>query len=323
VINYIFLTIIVVFFAMNMGASGVAPSFAASYGARLISRKNSILLFGAFVILGAVISGRSVSITLGKGLIPQELISFKAVSIILLAATMSLFLANILKVPQSTSQVTVGAVVGVGLYLKHLSTKMLFVKILPMWLALPLASYILTYFLYRMVYPPERDNLHIYQAFFANQRKLKISSLAASCYVAFAIGSNNVANAVGPLFGAGIIGIGPGLLAISPLFCIGAWLLGKGPTESAAREIIPLGMASSTLVSFVTATLLLIASVLGIPQSLVQLNLTSIFAVSCVKDGHRHTMDKHLTRKTFIIWAITPIISIVIAFLLSTIFLKV
>jgi sulfate permease len=157
---------------------------------------------------------------------------------------------------------------------------------------------------------------------FANERKLKLSSLVVSCYVAFAIGTNNVANAVGPLFGAGMVGIVPGLLLVAPFFGIGAWLMGKGPLETASSEIVPLGKISGTLVSFVTATLLIFASVLGIPQSLVQLNLASIFAISCVKNGHKYTLDQHLTRKTFIIWAITPILSTVMSYLLSYIFLK-
>jgi len=228
-----------------------------------------------------------------------------------------------LKIPQSTSQVTVGAVVGVGLFLKHIHTKLLFFKILPMWFVLPILSYVLTLFVCKLIYPPEHDNLHIYQMMFANEKKLRISSLIASCYVAFAIGSNNVANAVGPLFGAGILGINSGLIFIAPLFGIGAWLLGKGPIESAAREIVPLGAVSATLVSFVTATLLIAASLLGIPQSLVQLNLASIFAISCVKEGHKYTLDQHLTQKTFIVWAITPLLSIGVAYLLSVLFLKI
>jgi len=320
--EYILLTSVVIFFAMNMGASGIAPSFAASYGSRMVKKNAALVIFAIFVIIGSSLLGRNVAITLGKGLIPQELISFNAVLIILTSAAISLFLANILKIPQSTSQVTVGAIVGTGLYLQHLHTKALFVKILPMWVILPLSSYLLTFLLYKVIYPPEHDNLHIYQKMFANEKKLKTSSLAASCYVAFAIGTNNVANAVGPLYGAGILDIGTGLFFIAPIFGIGAWLMGNGPLETAGREIVPLGKVSGTLVSFVTASLLIFASILGIPQSLVQLNLASIFAISSVKNGHKYTLDQHLTKKTFIVWAVTPILSVIIAYLLSVLFLK-
>ena len=315
-IKYIFLLVLVVFFALNMGASGIAPSFAPTYGAGLIKKSKAILLFAVFVVLGAVTLGKNVTLTLGKNLLPQEFISFNVVLIILGAATLGLFLANILKIPQSTSQVTIGSIVGAGLYFKHLNLGTIFGKILPMWVILPLLSYGLTWLIYRKIYPPGHDNLHIYQKLFANEKKLKLSALAASCYVAFAIGTNNVGNAVGPLFGAGIIGVNLGLLLVSPLFGIGALALGKGTLETAGKEIVPLGLFSSTLVSFVTATLLIFASILGIPQSLVQLNILSIFAISCLKNGHKCTLDQQLTKKTFCIWLITPLISAAIAYLL-------
>lgn len=313
---------VVAFFAINMGASGIAPSFAASLGAKLIKKWRAMFLFGLFVILGAVALGKNVSSTLGKNLLPREFMSFEVALIILTAATLSLFLANILKIPQSTSQVTVGAVVGAGLYFKHLYLKTLFVKILPMWVILPLLSYILTYLLYKRIYPPDHDNLHIYQKLFAHGKKIRLSSLAVSCYVAFAIGTNNVANAVGPLAGAGILGIIPGLIIIAPLFGLGAALMGKGPLETAGSEIVPLGLFSGTLVSFVTATLLIFASILGIPQSLVQLNLCSIFAVSSVKNGHKYTLDHHITQKTFTVWALTPLLSVCVSYLLLFLFVK-
>lgn len=314
-IKYLLLIFLVVFFAINMGGSGIAPSFASAYGGRLIKKKRAIMLFAFFVILGAVSLGRNVTFTLGKGLLPQGLMSFKVALVVLGAAASGLFLANILKIPQSTSQVTVAAILGAGAYFRHLQAKTFFLKILPMWVILPVLSYILTWLIYRKIYPPGHDNLHIYQRLFANEKKLKLSALVVSCYVAFAIGTNNAGNAVGPLFGAGIIGVNLGLALVAPLFGVGAFILGKGTLETAGREIVPLGLFSSALVSFVTATLLIFASLMGIPQSLVQLNIFSIFAVSCLKNGHRCTLGQQITKKTFFIWVLTPIISFVLSYL--------
>lgn len=315
-VKLILLIGLVVFFAMNMGASGIAPSFAAVYGGRLIKKKKIIILFSIFVVLGAIILGRNVSLTLGKNLLPKEYLSFNTALIIILSAALSLFLANILKIPQSTSQVTVGAITGAGLYFKHLYFKTLFIKIIPMWIILPLLAYIFTFLLYRIIYPPRHGNLYIYEKLFAHDKKLRITGILASCYVAFAIGSNNVANAVGPLFGAGVVGIIPGLIMVAPIFGIGAGLMGKGNLDTVGKEIVPLGMLSSTIVAFVTATLLILASLLGIPQSLVQLNMCSIFAVSSLKNGHKATLGSHIAKKTFIVWAVTPFLSLAISYLL-------
>jgi phosphate/sulfate permease len=316
------LIFLVLFFAMNMGASGIAPSFAAIYGGKIIRKKYALGLFGVFVVFGAILLGRNVTLTLGKGLLPQEHINFDVVLIILGSAALSLFVANLVKIPQSTSQVTVSAIVGVGMYLKQLCVKTLLFKVLPMWIILPLVSYVLTFFLYRKFYPPVHGNLHFYEKIFANEKNLRWVAIGISCYVALAIGSNNVANAVGPLYGGGIIGVGTGLLMVAPLFGLGAGFLGNGPLETAGKEIVPLGLVSSTLISLVTATLLIYASWMGVPQSLVQLNLASVFAVGCVKNGHRYTLDQRITRKTFLVWAITPLISLCVSYLLSFLILK-
>ena len=321
-VKLILLTGVVIFFAMNMGASGIAPSFAAIYGSKWVRKKQALVLFGFFVIVGAGLLGKNVAWTLGGGLLAKQYLNFDVVMVILTSAAVSLFLANMLKIPQSTSQVTVGALTGAGLYFKQLHAKTLLLKIIPAWIILPSLSAILTFFLYSKIYPPRHGNLHLYQMVFANEKKIRRVSLAVSCYVAFAIGTNNVANAVGPLFGAGILGINAGLWLIAPLFGIGAWLMGKGPLETAGKEIVPLGRVSSVLVSFVTATLLIVASSLGIPQSLVQLNLFSIFSISCLKNGHKCTIDHHITKKTFIVWAVTPFISLGLSYLLLSVLVR-
>jgi len=322
-IELILLIGLVIFFAINMGASGIAPSFAAVFGARLIKKDRAIILFSLFVVLGAIVLGRNVSLTLGKNLLPKEFLSFNTALIVISSASLSLFLANILNIPQSTSQVTVGAITGAGLYFKHFYFKTLIFKIIPTWIILPLLAYVLTFLLYRIIYPARPGNLHIHEKLFAHDKKLKITAVLMSCYVAFAIGSNNVANAVGLLFGAGIVGMLPGLIMVAPIFGIGAFLLGKGNLDTAGKEIVPLGMASSNIVSFVTATLLIFASLLGVPQSLVQLNMCSIFAVGSLKNGHKVTIDSHIAKKTFIIWAITPLLSLTISYFLLFIMHKI
>lgn len=310
------LFIISVFFALNMGASGIAPAFASLYGAKLITRRRAVLFFTGFVILGAVLLGKNVVVTLGGKLLAKEFISLPVALIIIFSAAFSLAIANFLKIPQSTSQVTVGAIVGAGIYFKSLSLKILFSKILLMWIVLPLLAFVITIFLYKVIYPPRAGNLYLYQKVFKNERKLRLFAFLVSCYVAFAIGANNVGNVVGPLFGAGIVGISLGLILFSPFFGVGAWFMGKGTIQTAGKDIVPLGLVSSSLVSIVTATLLIFASILGIPQSLVQLNIFAIFAISCLKNGHQSTAESQVTRKTLVVWMITPVISMVISYLL-------
>lgn len=317
----ILLTAVVIFFAMNMGASGIAPTFSAVYGARLINKKFAALLFTIFVILGSLTLGGGVVKTLSQGILPKGFINFDVALVILASATLSLFLANILAIPESTSMVTVGAVVGASLYFRNIQLKT-FLWLIPLWLSFPAISFIITFRLYRVIYPPHHGNLWLYQKIFSNEKKLRVLAILISCYGAFAVGTNNVANAVGPLTAAGVIEGNQGLLLIAPLFGLGAFVFGKRNIETFGKDVVPLGLITSNLICLVTGSLLILASSLGAPFPYVQLNALSVFAISCVKNGHRFTMNHHITKRTLAVWTLTPLLSIGASYLLLSLFVK-
>lgn len=68
----ILLVIAVFFFAMNMGGSNIAPSFAPLFGAKLVTHKKAVLLFTFFLFLGAVLFGGNVVKTLGVGIMSRR-----------------------------------------------------------------------------------------------------------------------------------------------------------------------------------------------------------------------------------------------------------
>ncbi|OGW82702.1 MAG: hypothetical protein A2987_03585 [Omnitrophica bacterium RIFCSPLOWO2_01_FULL_45_10] len=315
------MTFVVIFFAMNMGGSGIAPTFSAVYGGRLIRKRYAVILFTVFVIIGALTLGRGVVKTLSQGIISSSVLNAETALIILTSATMSLFLANLLGIPESTSMVTVGAVVGAGLYFRQLQFK-IFLWLIPLWIIFPIISFITTFYIYRKIYPPSHKNLWLYEKIFSNEKELRFLAVLVSCYGAFAVGTNNVANAIGPLVGAKIIDPLTGLFLVAPFFGLGALIFGKENLETFGKEVVPLGLITSNIVCLVTGTLLIIASSLGAPFPYVQLNALSIFAISCVKDGHRFTLSHHITKKTFMVWTLTPLLSVSVSYLLLTLFVK-
>jgi len=320
IIKHVLLIITVLFFAMNMGASGIAPSFAAVYCGKLIRRKWAVLLFSVFVIIGALMVGGRVAKTLSSCLLAAQYFSFDVALIILIGAAVSLFFANMLRVPQSTSWVTVFAIVGASLYFNSLNIATV-TRMVSLWLALPLAGFVITLLLFKIIYPPRLSNMWFYEKVHLWKKQIHFLSLAASCYIAFAIGANNVANAVAPLTGAGLINSFFGLLLIAPLFGLGGWLVGDKTMKTIGKELVPLGLITSTLVAFVTASLLLVASLLGFPQSLVQLNAFSILAVGTIKHEHVLAISQKATRKTFLVWLAAPIAALFITYIMLKVFI--
>jgi phosphate/sulfate permease len=302
-----------------MGGSGIAPSFGAIYGGKLISKKTAVFLFTIFVFFGAVILGRFVVRTLSSSIVPKEFFTPHVSLIIIFSAAFSLFLANLLKVPQSTSWVTVTAIIGAGLHFQHINIKSLFF-IFAFWFILPLASFLLTYFIYRIIYPPRSENFWFYEKIHFWKKNIRRLAFFSSLYVAFSIGSNNVANVVGPLAAANFISPILGLVFVSPLFGLGGLTFGQLTIKTMGKEIVPLGHISSSLVSCITATLLIIASLLGVPQSLVQLNGCAILAISSLKHEHVLGINGAVVKKMILVWVFAPLISMILSFWLLKIF---
>lgn len=315
---YILLTILVILFALNMGGSNFGASFAAARGGRIVTKKKAYYLFIIFVLLGAVFVGQPVTDTLSKKIIPSNLVNTKIALIILASATISLFVANKLGVPQSTSLVTVGAILGVGLYFKHVYSKT-FLYLVPFWILLPVIGYVLTYTLGKLIYPPRGKNFWVYEKLVHHKHRLKAFVIVASCYNAFSVGTNNVANAVGPVVGTGIINKTLGLAIIAPFFGLGS-LIFREPIKTTSESIVPLGLLTATVVCFVTGSLMIIASILGVPQSFVMIKVACVFAISGLKNGHKLTFSNPITKKTYLSWLVTPVVAILISFFLTAFF---
>jgi len=316
------------FLAINMGASGTAPSFAAAYGARLLRRERIAGLFGIFVFAGALIAGKKVVVTVGRGIVPEDIMGISLTTIVLLSVALALLLANLLRVPQSTSQATVCGLVGPAAYFGVLKTEKILFEMIPMWLVLPIVSFLITLAIGKLLYGPLVRNGPSWSRRAATHPAVHCTVIASSCYVAFAIGSNNVANASGPILAMSLGQFGVPLeggdltllmilatLVIAPCFAIGSSLMGSRVVGTTGREIVQFGPLGGTLIGVVTASLLLFASVSrGIPTSLVQMNTAAIMALGVVKEGWRPIMGRASVRKLVTVWIVAPLMSLGISF---------
>jgi sulfate permease len=323
--------VIAMFLAINMGGSGTGPSFSAAYGANIIKRNLIPGVFGIMVFLGAIIAGKGTATTIGKEIIDPSLMTFPIVSIILFSVAISLLIANLAGIPQSTSQSTVLAVVAPALYFNNLNSEKLFFVVIPTWFILPVIAYIISYLAGRYIYRPmRRRGLTQSRAKNANLKPVWDGLiLAMSFYVAFSIGSNNVANASGPIatMTANELNISVdnnfilimilSTLLIAPNFAIGSSIFGNKILQNTGKEIVMFGKFEAVIIAFVSASLLLFASLSkGIPTSLVQLNVAAILGIGVAKLGPSHIFKKTEVRKFFLMWLISPIIAFSLSLLL-------
>lgn len=311
--------LIAVFFSINMGAPSFAGSFATAYGSRALDRWRAGGLFMILSLAGGLVFGRAVANTLSKGIIPVDFLTAEAVLIILSAATLSLFIANVMHIPQSTSLSTIAAICGVGLFHHDINWGTIALLIV-CWVVSTVVSFLCIYFSTQYFYPPRKGNFWVYERIVNHQGRLKMFVILTSCYKAFAQGTNNVANAVGPLAAAGILDTQPGLWVMGLCFGLGAFTF-SGPLKTSGDKIVPLGLLTATIINFVSGTITIIASKLGVPLPTVIVYTVAIFAIGSVKDGVMTTMEKPVTRKTFFNWCINPMITLAVSYGLSMLFL--
>lgn len=318
------------FLAINMGGSGTAPAFSAAYGANVIRKSLIPGLFGIMVFLGAILAGKATSTTMGQGLINPDLLNFTIVSIILFSVSISLLVANLYGIPQSTSQSTVLALIAPAIYFQNFNAHKLLFEIIPTWFILPVISFVICFLTGKYIYKPIRKRGYTISKKLNENPILKGLIVLMSLYVAFSIGSNNVANAAGPIATMTlnelhlpfeknfILVMILSTLIVAPSFGIGSSLFGHKITKKTGKEIVLFGRIEAIIIAFVSASLLLLASVLkGIPTSLVQVNVAAIIGIGVSKLGAKNIFRKTEVRQFFLMWLIAPAIAFVLAFTLT------
>jgi sulfate permease len=151
-----------------------------------------------------------------------------------------------------------------------------------------------------------------------------------SMYVAFSIGSNNVANASGPIASMTIneLGISPShanykliiiltTLIVAPSFGIGSSIFGNKVLRNTGKEIVLFGRIEAIIIAFVSASLLLFAAIVkGIPTSLVQLNVAAILGIGVAKLGFKNIFRKTEVNRFFVMWFVAPVFAFALCYLL-------
>lgn len=148
--------IIALLLGITMGGSGTGPAFSAAFGASVIRKSLIPGIFGLMVFAGAIIAGKETATTVGRELIDPKMLNFTTVSIILFSVAISLLIANLVGIPQSTSQSTVFAVIAPAIYFGVFDPYVLFAEIIPAWFILPVIAFFLSLFFGKYIYRPMR-----------------------------------------------------------------------------------------------------------------------------------------------------------------------
>jgi sulfate permease len=299
------------FFAMNIGGSGAAASMGISYGSGVVKKGLGLLLCSIAVFLGAWLGGGEVVKTIGSGIVPESTFTAQIALIVVSSAALSLFLANIFGIPLSTSEVAVGSVVGAGIvYQSVFVGKLLWIMFF--WLLTPIGAFLIAIFASKVL-----KNIRVKNLLKAPKAIpiLSVMVVLMGLFEAFAAGMNNVANAVGPLVGADILTSENGIFWGGLFVAFGVLLFGRRVLETNGKKITNLRLEEGCIISGTGATIVVLASIFGIPVPLTQITTSSIIGIGYTKDGLA-VLKKEIVVRMLTIWIVSPVLSMILTYTL-------
>lgn len=202
------------YMAWNIGANDLANSMGTSVGTGALSIKQVIIIAGTLEMVGAVYFGKRVTSQIAKGIVPIEDIIAVNPDVVIIGALAAIVaagfwitFATFYHLPVSTTHSIVGAVTGFGLIATFFVDTftmdqiqwIVLVKIVVSWLTSPLIGAALAFIIFtiiRIFLLGRVDDLY------KLEKKFGYLQILSACFVALAHGSNDVANAVGPLSAA-------------------------------------------------------------------------------------------------------------------------
>lgn len=256
---------VAIFVGINIGGSGAGVSFGPVVGGKVLSNKMASLLMALFVLLGGVLVGPNVVETMGGRIIPSSYFTPLSSIIILSFIGIAILYGVFLKISVGTSQIAVGALVGIGVALSVLNWEIIGV-ISVWWVVSSIIAFLVSATIGRYFYDRIVRILN-----FQKQSRSKLAKLLVilvGCYMAFSYGASNVANAVAPLVGSGSLSIIPGVILGGLSIGVGAFLLGSRTVKTIGSDITNLSLEATLIVEVIGATIITLLSRAGIPASL-------------------------------------------------------
>lgn len=285
------------FVAYNVGGSTTGPAFGPAVGARVVSKVAAAGFMSVFFALGAWTIGRRVVDTLGRELIlDSSQFTLESSIVILFFIGGALLIGNLSGAPSSTSMTAVGAIGGFGLAIGELDFAVIG-EIVSWWIISPVLGFWITVMIGRYLYPWIDRIIAIEQSSGpllaldrsgsiprvelgenTTRRELvgSITVVIIGCLMAFSSGASNIANAIAPLVGSGILDMNTGILIGSAAVTIGSFTIARRTLETLGNDITDLPLTAAIVVAVVSSIIVIILSWIGVPASFV------IIATLCI-----------------------------------------
>lgn len=283
-----------------LGANDSANVFGTAVASGVVKFATAAALTALFVVLGAVLQGAEGMHTLG-GLTTQDMNSAFISS---LAAALSVALMTYLRLPVSTSQAVVGAILGMGLVLRQPINWNGLQKVVLCWVGTPLGAMCISVLLYKIF---QGILAWLNLSFLILNALLRWGLLISGAYGAYALGANNVANVTGVFAEAGVITVRLATLVGGVSIAFGAMTYSKRVMLTVGGGLVKLDAFSAFIAVLSEAITVHIYAQIGVPVSTSQAIVGAVLGIGIVL-GARSVNNRTLLHIVFG-WLATPLIA--------------
>jgi PiT family inorganic phosphate transporter len=244
-----------------LGANDAANVFGPAIACRALRYAVGVATAAVCVLLGAALGGGGPIGTIG-GLSPQTQASALLVT---LSAGLAMTLLLLLRLPASSSQAVVGAVVGVALGRGVALDTPVLVRVAVGWVLTPIAAagaalvaYVALAAVLRRRRPPSLLRLDVL---------LRLALLGAGAWASYALGANNAGNVTGVFVGSGLLTPHQAAILAGASIGVGMLTFGQRMMELVGRDLVQLEPATALLAMLAQAFTVHVFAVLGVPVS--------------------------------------------------------
>ena len=294
-----------VFLGWALGANDTSNVFGTAVATRMLKFRYAALLAAGFIIAGALLQG-------GAGIDTLAGISGSGVQtafISSLAAAITVTIMTIMRLPISTSQAVVGAIIGIGIMNGAVNTSGL-KKIVICWIATPIGGIIFAIIVYNIIMFVLR---FVRPTIFNVDSFIKAGLVVAGCYGAYALGANNVANVAG-VFAGGIITPFQALLIGSFSIALGVLTYSRRVMATVGTSIVKLDSLSALVVVVAHSITVHIFAVIGVPVSSSQAVIGAVIGIGFIKGVQ--TVNLYSLLRVFTGWIFTPALACAVSVLI-------
>lgn len=320
------------FMGWSLGANDAANIFGTAVGTKMIRFTVAAIICSVFVILGAVVGGTGTSHTLGKLGAVDAIAGAFAVSA---SAAFTVLMMTKRGLPVSTSQAIVGAIIGWNVFGGIQTDIDVVAKIVKTWVFTPILAAgfaIVIYFIVKYII--EHTSVHVVKM----DKYTRYGLVVAGAFGSYSLGSNNIANVMGVFIQVSpfqdltigsitITGVQQLFLLGGIAIAVGVFTFSKKVMMTVGNSIFKLSPISAFIVVLSSSLVLFVFSSEGlynfltlrnlpafplVPVSQSQAVVGAIMGIGLAKGGRNIDVSK--IGKIMIGWVLTPLISLLISF---------